>query len=59
MYNSLKLEKFLSPESTKTLVYTFQCDVTFVPCKYLLFGVPKYQTDRLKDVRAKIKKLKF
>ena len=47
-----QIRKFLSSESTNTLVHPFQCDVTFRLCNSLLYGVPKYQTDRLKDVHA-------
>ena len=44
-----QIRKFLNPESTKTIVHalvTSHLDY----CNSLLFGIPKYQTDRLQEV---------
>ena len=43
------IRKFLNPESTKTLVHAFVTSHLNY-CNSLLFGVPKYQIDRLQKV---------
>lgn len=49
LYKIRQIRKFLSPESTKTLVHAFVTSHLDY-CNALLFGVPKYQTDRLQKV---------
>ena len=46
-----QLRKFLNPASTKTLVHAFVTSHLDY-CNSLLFGVPKYQIDRLQKVLA-------
>ena len=49
LYNIRQIRKFLSEDSTKTLIHAF---VTFHLdyCNSLLYGIPKYQLDRLQRV---------
>ncbi|PFX29714.1 putative RNA-directed DNA polymerase from transposon X-element [Stylophora pistillata] len=49
LYKIRQIRKFLSPESTKTLVHAFVTSHLDY-CNSLLFGVPKYQTERLQKV---------
>ncbi len=49
LYNICQIRKFLSLESTKTLVHAFLSSHLDYS-NSLLFGLPKYQTDRLKNV---------
>ena len=49
LYKIRQLSKFLNPESTKTLVHAFVTSHLDY-CNSLLFGVPKYQIDRLQKV---------
>ena len=49
LYKIRQIRKFLSPESTKTLVQAFVTSHLDY-CNSLPFGVPKYQTDRLYKV---------
>ena len=49
LYKIHQLRKFLNPESTKTLVHAFVTSHLDY-CNSLLFGVPKYQIDRLQKV---------
>ena len=49
LYKIRQLRKFLNPESTKTLVHTFVTSHLDY-CNSHLFGVPKYQIDRLQKV---------
>ena len=49
LYKIRQLRKFLNPESTKTLVHAFVTSHLDY-CNSLLFGVPKYQIDRLQKV---------
>ena len=52
MYKIRQIRKFLNPESTKTLVHSFVTSHLDY-CNSLLFGVPKYQIDRLqKELNA-------
>lgn len=44
LYNIRHIRKFLSEDSTKTLIHAF------VTCYSLLYGIPKYQLDRLQRV---------
>ena len=49
LYKIRQIRKFLSPESTKTLVHAYVTSHLDC-CNSLLFRVPKYQTDRLQKV---------
>ena len=49
LYKIRQIRKFLNPESTKTLVHAFVTSHLDY-CNSLLFGVPKYQIDRLRKV---------
>ena len=49
LYKIRQLRKFLNPESTKTLVHAFVTSHLDY-CNSLLFGVSKYQIDRLQKV---------
>ena len=49
LYKIRQIRKFLSPESTKTLIHAFVTSYLDY-CNSLLFGIPKYQTDRLQKV---------
>ena len=49
LYKIRQIRKFLSPESTKTLVHAFVTSHLDY-CNSLLFGIPKYQADRLQKV---------
>ena len=49
LYKIRQIRKFLSPESTKTLVHAYVTSHLDY-CNSLLFRVPKYQTDRLQKV---------
>ena len=52
LYKIRQIRKFLNPESTKTLVHSFVTSHLDY-CNSLLFGVPKYQIDRLqKELNA-------
>ena len=53
-----QIRKFLSPESMKTLVHVFVTSHLDY-CNSLLFGIPKYQTDRLQKVVNNIARLIF
>ena len=49
LYNIRQIRKFLSIESTKTLIHAFvTCHLDY--CNSLLFGVPQYQYNRLQKV---------
>ena len=58
LYKIRQIRKFLSPESTKTLVHAFVTS-HLEYCNSLLFGVPKYQTDRLQKVLNATARLSF
>ena len=49
LYKIRQFRKFLNPESTKTLVHAFLTSHLDY-CNSLLFGVPKYQIDRLQKM---------
>ena len=49
LYRIRQRRKFLSPETTKTLVHAFVTSHLYY-CNSLLYGVPKYQSDRLQKV---------
>ena len=49
LYKIRQIRKFVIPESTKTLVHAFVTSYLDY-CNSLLFGVPKYQIDRLRKV---------
>ena len=50
LYNIRQIRKFLTVESTKTLIYAFVSSHLDY-CNALLFGLPKYQLDRLQKVQ--------
>ena len=50
LYNIRQIRKFLTVQSTKTLVHNF-ISSHLDYCNALLFGLPKYQLDRLQKVQ--------
>ena len=50
LYNIRQIRKFLTVQSTKTLVHAF-ISSHLDYCNALLFGLPKYQLDRLQKVQ--------
>ena len=50
LYNIRQIRKFLTVQSTKTLVHAFISSCLDY-CNALLFGLPKYQLDRLQKVQ--------
>ena len=50
LYNIRQIRKFLTVQSTKTLVHAFVSSHLDY-CNALLFGLPKYQLDRLQKVQ--------
>ena len=50
LYNIRQIRKFLTVESTKTLIHAFVSSHLDY-CNALLFGLPKYQLDRLQKVQ--------
>ena len=50
LYNIRQIRKFLTVQSTKTLVHAF-ISSHLDYCNALLFGLPKYQLDRLQQVQ--------
>ena len=50
LYNIRQIRKFLTVQSTKTLVHDF-ISSRLDYCNALLFGLPKYQLDRLQKVQ--------
>ena len=58
LYKIRQLRKFLNPESTKTLAHAFVTSHLDY-CNSLLFGVPKYQIDRLQKVLKAAARLIF
>ena len=49
LYNIRQIRKFLSEDSTKTLIHAFVTSHLNY-CNSLLYGTPKYQLDRLQRV---------
>ena len=50
LYNIRQIRKFLTVQSTKTLIHAF-VSLHLDYCNALLFGLPKYQLDRLQEVQ--------
>ena len=50
LYNIRQIRKFLSVQSTKTLIHAFVSSHLYY-CNALLFGLPRYQLDRLQKVQ--------
>ena len=50
LYNIRQIRKFLTVQSTKTLIHAFVTSHLDY-CNALLFGLPKYQLDRLQKVQ--------
>ena len=50
LYNTRQIRKFLTVQSTKTLIHAFVSSHLDY-CNALLFGLPKYQLDRLQKVQ--------
>ena len=50
LYNKRQIRKFLSVQSTKTLIHAFVSSHLYY-CNALLFGLPRYQLDRLQKVQ--------
>ena len=50
LYNIRQIRKFLTVQSTKTLIHAFVSSHLDY-CNALLFGLPKYQLDRLQKVQ--------
>ena len=58
LYNIRQIRKFLSVQSTKTLIHAFVSS-NLDYCNALLFGVPKYQLDRLQKVQNAAPRVTF
>ena len=50
LYNIRQIRKFLTVQSTKTLIHAFVSSHLDY-CNTILFGLPKYQLDRLQEVQ--------
>ena len=50
LYNIKQIRKFLTTQSTKTLIHAFVSSHLDY-CNALLFGLPKYQLDRLQELQ--------
>ena len=58
LYNISQVRKFLTVQSTKTLVHAF-ISSHLDYCNTLLFGLPKYQLDRLQKVQTAAARMIF
>ena len=58
LYNIRQIRKFLTVQSTKTLIHAFVSS-NLDYCNALLFGVPKYQLDRLQKVQNAAPRVTF
>ena len=58
LYNIRQIRKFLTVQSTKTLIYAFVSSHLDY-CNALLFGLPKYQLDRLQKVQNAAARVTF
>ena len=58
LYNIRQIRKFLTVQSTKTLIHTFASSHLDY-CNALLFGLPKYQLDRLQKVQNAAARVTF
>ena len=58
LYNIRKIRKFLTVQSTKTLIHAFVSSHLDY-CNALLFGLPKYQLDRLQKVQNAVARVTF
>ena len=58
LYNIRQIRKFLTVQSTKTLVHAF-ISSHLDYCNALLFGLPKYQLDRLQKVQNAVARVIF
>jgi len=58
LYSTRQIRKFLTVQSTKTLIHAFVYS-HLVYCNALLFGLPKYQLDRLQKVQNAVARLTF
>ena len=53
LYNIRQIRKFLTAQSTKTLIHAF-VSLNGDYCNALPFGVPKYQLDRLQNATPRV-----
>ena len=58
LYNIRQIRKFLTVQSTKTLIHAF-VSLHLDNCNALLFGLPKYQLDRLQKVQNAAARVTF
>ena len=58
LYNIRQIRKFLTVQSTKTLIHAFVSSHLDY-CNALLFGLPKYQLDRLQKVQNAAARVTF
>jgi len=57
LYNTRQIRKFLTMQSTKTLIHAFVS--SRLDCSALLFDLPKYQHDRLPKVQNAAARMAF
>ena len=58
LYNIRQIRKFLAVQSTKTLIHAF-VSLHLDYCNALVFGLPKYQLDRLQKVQNAAARVTF
>ena len=58
LYNIIQIRKFLTVQSTKTLIHAFVSSHLDY-CNALLFGLPKNQLDRLQKVQNAAARVTF